>query len=57
MFIPFKAVDSCTKSDIRQVMQIWFNGNVEAHPFIPKAYWQAFLLIKTTVRPEYADSF
>lgn len=27
-------------SDIEQVMQIWLNGNKEAHPFIPKEYWE-----------------
>lgn len=27
------------KTDIQQVMQIWLNGNVEAHPFVPKDYW------------------
>lgn len=28
------------KEDIGQVMQIWLNGNVEAHPFVPKDYWR-----------------
>lgn len=27
------------KADTDQVMQIWLNGNVEAHPFVPKDYW------------------
>ena len=27
------------KADIQQVMQIWLNGNIEAHPFVPKDYW------------------
>lgn len=27
------------KADIGPVMQIWLNGNVEAHPFVPKEYW------------------
>lgn len=27
------------KADIQRVMQIWLNGNVEAHPFIPEEYW------------------
>lgn len=28
------------KKDLPQVMQIWLAGNIEAHPFIPKAYWR-----------------
>lgn len=29
------------KTDTEQVMQIWLNGNVDAHPFIPKEYWES----------------
>ncbi len=29
------------KVDTKQVMQIWLNGNEEAHPFIPKEYWKS----------------
>lgn len=29
------------KSDTEQVMQIWKNGNEDAHSFIPKNYWQS----------------
>lgn len=29
------------KADIDQVMEIWLNGNVEAHPFVPKDYWES----------------
>lgn len=29
------------KTDTAQVMQIWLNGNEEAHPFVPKEYWEA----------------
>lgn len=25
--------------DTEQVMEIWLNGNINAHPFIPKEYW------------------
>lgn len=28
-------------SDTEQVMQIWLNGNLDAHPFIPEAYWHS----------------
>ena len=28
------------EADIDQVMQIWLNGNQDAHPFIPEPYWQ-----------------
>lgn len=26
-------------TDIQQVMDIWLNSNLDAHPFIPKEYW------------------
>ena len=29
------------KKDAEQVMQIWLNGNKEAHPFVPKEYWES----------------
>lgn len=29
------------KTDIGQVMEIWLNGNEEAHPFIPNEYWKS----------------
>lgn len=29
------------KTDIEQVMQIWLNGNLDAHSFISKEYWQS----------------
>ena len=27
-------------ADLEQVMQIWLDGNREAHPFIPDSYWE-----------------
>lgn len=29
------------EADTRQVMQIWLKGNIDAHPFIPKEYWES----------------
>lgn len=29
------------KSDTDKVMQIWLNGNEDAHPFIPREYWDS----------------
>lgn len=29
------------KEDTGRVMQIWLNGNKEAHPFVPKEYWES----------------
>lgn len=29
------------KSDAEQVMKLWLSGNVDAHPFIPKEYWES----------------
>lgn len=29
------------KSDIEQIMKIWLNGNLDAHPFISKEYWHS----------------
>lgn len=28
-------------NDTKQVMQIWLEGNIDAHNFIPKEYWEA----------------
>lgn len=28
------------REDTRRVMQIWLNGNEEAHAFVPKDYWK-----------------
>lgn len=28
-------------TDTKQVMQIWLNGNREAHPFVPKEFWES----------------
>lgn len=29
------------KADTEQVMKIWLHGNLDAHPFIPKEYWES----------------
>ncbi|HIZ54692.1 MAG TPA: N-acetyltransferase [Firmicutes bacterium] len=29
--------------DIEQVMRIWVKGNIEAHDFIPREYWEAHI--------------
>ena len=29
------------QADTNQVMQIWLNGNMEAHPFVAQEYWQS----------------
>lgn len=29
------------KTDTKQVMQIWLNGNIDAHPFISREYWES----------------
>lgn len=26
--------------DLDQVMELWLNGNIEAHDFIPRNYWE-----------------
>ena len=28
-------------TDTEQVMEIWLRGNLDAHPFIPKGYWES----------------
>lgn len=39
-----------TKEDLEQVMKIWLETNVEAHAFIPKAYWEGrYEMVKETV--------
>ena len=30
--------DAC---DLDQVMELWLNGNIEAHDFIPRNYWES----------------
>ena len=30
-------------TDTSQVMDLWLHGNMDAHPFIPAAYWQSNL--------------
>lgn len=32
-------------SDIKQIMQIWLDGNIETHRFIPAEYWKANTLL------------
>lgn len=29
------------EADTRQVMQIWLSSNIDAHPFVPKEYWES----------------
>lgn len=29
------------REDVAQVMRIWLNGNVDAHPFIWREYWES----------------
>lgn len=31
------------RCDMGQVMQIWLNGNIEAHSFVPQEYWESNL--------------
>ena len=34
-------IRSLTPQDLNAVMQIWLEGNLEAHAFIPEAYWKS----------------
>ena len=35
------------KEDIDKIAQIWLDGNIDAHDFIPVAYWQNhFCMVK-----------
>lgn len=34
-----RVIKNFQKSDTEQVMKLWLNGNIDAHPFIPKEYW------------------
>ena len=36
-----KMIRKLQKADTRRVMEIWLNGNVEAHPFISREYWES----------------
>ncbi len=34
-------------ADAGQVMKLWLSGNIDAHPFIPKEYWESnFALVQ-----------
>lgn len=37
----YSVIREFQKVDIEQVMQIWLNGNIDAHFFIPKEYWES----------------
>lgn len=28
------------RKDLKQVMEIWLESNIQAHPFVPETYWQ-----------------
>ena len=34
-------IRSYQSADAKQVMPIWLKGNIDAHPFIPKEYWES----------------
>lgn len=37
-------------SDLSQVMKIWYEGNLEAHDFVPKEYWDKnYNYVKRTI--------
>ncbi|WP_429950859.1 GNAT family N-acetyltransferase [Enterococcus sp. AZ101] len=35
-----KKIDHLTVSELETILGIWLTANCEAHPFIPKSYWQ-----------------
>ena len=40
------------KEDTGQVMRIWLNGNKDAHPFIPKEYWESnYSMVEEQILP------
>lgn len=34
-------IRSMENSDLDQVMALWLQGNLDAHPFIPRDYWES----------------
>ena len=43
-------IRSFKSTDIDEVMDIWLSGNIEAHPFVPEAYWRSnFLFVKEAI--------
>lgn len=41
LLLPTILIRELQTADTKQVMQIWLNGNEEAHPFVPKEYWES----------------
>ncbi|KZU98160.1 hypothetical protein Lp19_0397 [Lactiplantibacillus plantarum] len=43
-------LNSFSDRDLEQLAQIWLNGNLQAHSFIPAQYWKnQFVNIKKNV--------
>lgn len=40
------------KLDMEAVLQIWLEGNLQAHPFIPTSYWKSHLDMMRNVLPQ-----
>lgn len=38
--------------DMEAVLQIWLEGNLQAHPFIPTSYWKSHLDMMRNVLPQ-----
>lgn len=34
-------IRKCNPCDIEQVIRIWLNANIDAHPFVPEEYWKS----------------
>lgn len=51
-----KKIDNVTSKELKEILTIWLTANCEAHPFIPKTYWQDNLAFVKEQLP-YADVY
>ncbi|WP_195984219.1 GNAT family N-acetyltransferase [Clostridium sp. D33t1_170424_F3] len=40
------------KRDLEPVMEIWLSANLQAHPFVPRSYWESHFAEVKTMLPQ-----
>lgn len=53
-----KMIRKFNESDLKDVLDIWLEGNVQAHPFIPESFWKGNLqfMTETLQRLKYTST-
>lgn len=49
---PGKMIRKFNESDLKDVLDIWLEGNIQAHPFIPESFWRGNLQFMTEALPK-----